>query len=217
MRDLHGEDIRDRAGIHDKLFLTIAQIWLNIYERQYSLMDDAQIMTTKIIWDTAFYWGVFGLLYFHDAFCRVPESPSVAANLTRIATLSNRVQAFYREWRAIDQKVTTGTFVDLYSPLDFMVKLHTGMAAGLPPAKLEAQFATNVRLFEQIAGQIVCTVMEAYAEDFENEAALEQIQRWQTDPYLAELIAYARREGRTSPVPQNWIAIGQRALQEVAR
>src|SRR5205823_5405191 len=74
-RDLKGEDIRSRATIHDSLFLSLASIWINIYEQQYVLMGNAQIMVAKIIWDTAFYWGVFGLLYFHDAFRNIAESP----------------------------------------------------------------------------------------------------------------------------------------------
>jgi hypothetical protein len=144
-------------------------------------------MVTKIIWDTGFYWGVFGLLYFHNAFRRIAETPGIAASLSRIALVSNRVQAFFREWNAIDQPTISNMFVDLYSPLDFMVKLHTGMAAGLSPSELEAQFASNVRLFERLAGLMVSTVIEAHADHLENEAILRQIQRWQTDPFLAEL------------------------------
>ncbi|HEU5378189.1 MAG TPA: tryptophan 7-halogenase [Ktedonobacteraceae bacterium] len=218
-RNLNGQDIQGRALVHDKLFLSLTSIWLSIYEQQYSLMDNAQIMVTKIIWDTAFYWGVFGLLYFHDAFRNIADSPGVAANLSRIALLSNRVQAFYREWHAIDQGAASSTFVDLYSPLDFMVKLHTGMAAGLSATELDAQFAANVRLFERLAGQIVSTVIEAYADNPEHEAALRQIQRWQTEPYIAELIALYRRESRAHPITSSWIALKSqhREKQEVAR
>jgi flavin-dependent dehydrogenase len=218
-RNLNGEDTQGRALVHDKLFLSLTNIWLSIYEQQYPLMDNAQIMVTKIIWDTAFYWGVFGLLYFHDTFRHIADRPGVAANLARIALLSNRVQAFFREWHAIDQPAASDTFVDLYSPLNFMVKLHTGMAAGLPAAELDAQFAANVRLFERLGGQIVSTVIEAYADHSEQEVALRQIQRWQTEPYIAELIALYRRESRAHPIDSSWIALEhqRREKQEVAR
>jgi flavin-dependent dehydrogenase len=218
-RELNGEAIQSRAAIHDKLFLNLANIWLAIYEQQYSLLSNAQIMVTKIIWDTGFYWGVFGLLYFHNAFRRIAETPGIAASLSRIALVSNRVQAFFREWNAIDQPTISNMFVDLYSPLDFMVKLHTGMAAGLSPSELEAQFASNVRLFERLAGLMVSTVIEAHADHLENEAILRQIQRWQTDPFLAELIALYRRESRTNPINSSWIAVGhrKRERQQAAR
>jgi flavin-dependent dehydrogenase len=219
IRDLNGEAIQGRAAIHDKLFLSLTNIWLAIYEQQYSLLGNAQIMVTKIIWDTGFYWGVFGLLYFHDAFRSIAERPGVAASLSRIALVSNRVQAFFREWHAIDQPTPSNLFVDLYSPLDFMVKLHTGMAAGLSPSELDAQFAANVRLFERLAGLMVSTVIEAHADHLENEAVLRQIQRWQTDPFLAEMIALYRRESRKNPIDSSWIAVGhqKRERQQAAR
>ncbi len=218
-RSLDGEDIQGRALVHDKLFLSVASIWLSIYEQQYTLMDNAQIMVTKIIWDTAFYWGVFGLLYFHDTFRNIADSPRVATNLSRIAQLSNRIQAFFREWHAIDRPEASDQFVDLYSPLDFMVKLHTGMDARLSPTELDAQFDANVRLFERLTGQIVSQVIESHANSSENRAALQQIQRWQTEPYLAELIALYRREGRTNPITSSWIAIKHQRLEreEVAK
>ncbi|MGH2482181.1 MAG: halogenase, partial [Ktedonobacteraceae bacterium] len=167
----------------------------------------------------AFYWGVFGLLYFHDAFRNIAESPGIAANLSKIALLSNRVQAFYREWYAIAQTGASDAFVDLYSPLDFMVKLHTGMAAGLSHTELDAQFAANVRLFEQLAGQLVSTVIQTYAAHSKDEIVLRQIQRWQTEPFLADLIALYRRENRTNPTNGSWITLGQQSQQwlEVAR
>ena len=207
-RDLNGEDIQGRATIYDKLFLSLTSIWINIYEQQYRLMDHAQVMVAKIIWDTAFYWGVFGLLYFHDAFRRIAESPGVAANLSRIAILSNRVQAFFREWHDIASPAPSDTFVDLYSPLEFMVKLHTGMAAGLSHAELENQFAANVRLFEQLAGQMISTVIAAHVDHPENEAVLRQIQKWQTEPFLRELITHYRKENKMNPLNSNWITLG---------
>jgi hypothetical protein len=225
-RDLEGEEIQGRAQIHDRLFLNLTTIWLGIYEQQYPLMGNAQVMVAKVIWDTAFYWGVFGLLYFHDAFRRLADSPGVAANLSRIALLSNRIQAFFREWHSLDHLIASDAFsaplarrfVDLYSPLDFMVKLHTGMAAGLSHSELEAQFAANVRLFERLAGQIASTVIEGFAAHPEQESMIGQIQRWQTEPFLADLIALYRRESKANPIDSSWITLGRklRERQEVA-
>ena len=214
-RDLRGEDIQGRAAIHNQLFLNLTSIWLGIYERQYALMDNAQVMVAKIIWDTAFYWGVFGLLYFHDKFRSIADNPGIAATLSQVATLSNRVQAFFREWYALAQPVASDAFVDLYSPFDFMQQLHTGMAAGLSSSELEAQFAANIRLFERLAGQMVSTVIETHVDDLQDEAVFNQIQRWQTDPYLAELVARYRRENRAHPIPNGWITLGQQTREQM--
>jgi hypothetical protein len=93
------------------------------------------------------------------------------------------------------------------------------MAAGLPDDKLEAQFATNVRLLEHLAGQLVTTVIETLADRSENEAVLSQIQRWQAEPFLVELIDIYREEEKTNPIDSSWITLGQQRqqAQEVAR
>lgn len=215
MRDLNGEDIHSRAVVHDKLFLNLTTIWLAIYEQQYVLMDNAQIMVAKIIWDTAFYWAVFGLLYFHDAFTTLAETPGVATSLTQVAVLSNRIQAFFREWHAIADPVASDTFVDLYTPFEFMQNLHKGMAADLSRGELDAQFAANVHLFELLAGQMVSTVIDEYGNQFQNELVFRQVQRWQADPYLAKLLALYRREGRAAAINDAWIRLGQQSQVQV--
>jgi len=126
--------------------------------------------------------------------------------------LSNRVQAFYREWEAIDQCDLAEGLVDLYEPLNFMVKLHHGMAAELSPAAFDAQFAENVKLFEQLAGQLVSTVIEAYANRTDNPEVFDQIQQWQTDPLISTLISTYRREGKRNPTSDGWMTLARKPL-----
>ncbi len=211
-RDLAGEDVTARAAIHDKLFLRLADIWLAIYRGQYTLMGNAEVTTSKVIWDTAFYWGVFGLLFFNDKFRSMIEHPAVAEGLEKLTLVSNRIQAFFREWNALDHPELPGGFVDLYKPLNFMVSLHEGITVPLAPAQFEARFTENVRLFEQLAGQLICTVMSAYANRPRSDVALEQIQRWQMDPLLHALIATYRREARGNPTSDRWITLSGHAL-----
>ena len=162
-------------------------------------------MVAKIIWDTATYWGPLGLLYFHDKFRRLADGPALVAHLNRFSVLHTHVQAFFRQWHEIDQPVVSDKFVDLYLMHDFMVKLQIGMVAGLPDAELEAQFAANVRLFERLAGQMVSKVMEGYAEQSENAAVLDQLQRWRADSFLMELVAIYQQEEQDNPIDSSWI------------
>ncbi len=218
-RQLNGEDIQDRAAAHNQIFLIFAEVWLAAYERQYPLMGNAKVMVAKVIWDTVIYWAFPGLLYFHDKIRNLSESPSIVANLYRCWNLHARVQAFFREWHAIDQPVASDTFADPYSLLDFLVDLHTGMAAGLSDAELEAQFAKNTRLLEQIAGQLVSVVIEELSDRTQNEVVQKQLQSWQSEPLLAELIKIYQEEAKTNPIDRSWITLGHqhREKQEVAR
>jgi flavin-dependent dehydrogenase len=208
-RSLAGEDVTALGAIHDNLFRSVAGIWLAIYEKQYSLMGNPRVMTSKVIWDTAFYWGVFGLLFFHDKFRSAATIPSVAADLGRLTQISNRVQQFFREWASIDDSELSPQFVDLYAPLNFMVKLHAGMADELTAAEFQTRFSENTRLFAQLAGQLVSTVIATYAERTYDDDVVARIQSWQRDPVIADLLAVYRRERHRNPTSPEWMTIGR--------
>ncbi|HEY4385724.1 MAG TPA: NAD(P)/FAD-dependent oxidoreductase, partial [Ktedonobacteraceae bacterium] len=102
-RALKGEDVQDLAAGHSQLFLIFSEVWLVAYEKQYQLMGNARVMVAKVIWDTVIYWSFPGLLYFHDKIRTLSEHPLMVVNLYRCWKIHARVQAFFREWHAIDQ------------------------------------------------------------------------------------------------------------------
>ncbi|HEU5380160.1 MAG TPA: tryptophan 7-halogenase [Ktedonobacteraceae bacterium] len=217
-KDLEGEDIEDLAAIHNQFFLILTNSWLSTYEQQYPLMGNAQIMVAKVMWDTAVYWAIPGLLYFHDKFRTFSDSPGIAMNLLRFSLLSEHVQAFFRDWLTVVQPEASDTFIKYYD-FDFMARLHIGMTAELPDAELEAQFATNVRFIERLAGQLVSTVIQTCLDGPQTETIRSQVQRWQEDAFLAELIALHQQEEQTNPLDSGWITLGHKSREkrEVAR
>ncbi len=216
-RSLDGEDVEERAAGHSQLFLTLANVWLVAYQHQYPIMGNPKVMVAKVIWDTVIYWAFPGLLYFHDQYRRLADSPGIAMNLYRCWAVHARVQSFFREWHGIENPAATETFADPYSLLDFLVDLHNGMAANLPDDELAVQFARNTRLLEQLAGQLVVTVSDALA-DSANPAAQQQIADWQQDPFLDELVAVYHEEQVINPIDSSWIILGHQRheRQEVA-
>lgn len=210
---LEGEDVEDRAAIHNQVFLLLTNSWRSIYERQYSVMGNAQIMAAKVIWDTAVYWAAPGLLYFHDKFREVGDSPEIITNLARISTMSEHIQAFFREWYVIDQTNASDIFIKFYD-FDFMARLHIGMTEELPDTELETRLTANVHFLEQLAGQLVSTVIEMLSDYKDHEAIQSQIQRWQTDEYLTEVIALYQRESQQHPINSGWITLGRQKHQQ---
>src|SRR5579883_3166753 len=208
IRDLNGEDIEEQAAIHNQLFLLLVDSWFNVYNQQYPLMGNAQVMVAKVIWDTVVYWAVPGLLYFHDTLRRVMDIPGLLPQLLRFAEVSNRIQAFFREWHAIDQSEASDAFIVYYS-FNFVPKLHIGLVAGLSDAELEARVIENVHFVEQLTGQMVSTVIDELAER-EEEAVQDQLKCWRTDPFLTELIALYRQEDNVNLINSSgWITLGR--------
>ncbi|MGA4838171.1 NAD(P)/FAD-dependent oxidoreductase [Streptomyces sp. G45] len=208
LRDRRGEDIVDRAAAHNQVYLVLSEIWLVAYENQYPLMGNPQVMVAKVVWDTIIYWAVPGLLFFHDTFRRLGDSPLAFANLQRAWQLHTRVQQFLREWHRVDDEPAADVFADPYSLLDFLVDLHNGMAAGLDDDKLEEQFGRNVLLLEQLAGQLATTVAERLQARGADDTTRAQIERWRADELLREAVERFRERDAADPIDSAWITLG---------
>lgn len=202
-RELDGEDVVARAGISDSLFRSLTDMWLAVYCNQYALMGSPAVMSAKVIWDIAFYWGFVGLLYSNGRFVSVADDPQVVPHLEGLIDLSNRTQQFFREWAAIDVARPLVGFVDLYSPLDFMATLHTAMMGEAPD--FAARFEANATLLHQLAGQLVDTVIAQKSGLFSQDVVMRQVQAWQRDSLLRKLRSIYRREQEVNPVSPDWI------------
>ncbi|KAB8142877.1 halogenase [Chloroflexia bacterium SDU3-3] len=212
-RALRGEDVEDPVAIHNKLMLMMSESWLSTYYRQYPLMGNAQIMVAKVIWDTAVYWAIPGLLYFHDQYVSLGDRPDMVLKLFHFSQLSEHVQKFFRDWHLIAQGDASDIFISYYD-FDFMARLHIGMTAKLPQEELRAQFAKNVRFLEQLAGQLVSTVIARYEEQPMAEPVREQIRRWKEDAALLDLVAIYQADELTNPTQSGWITLGQSYEQQ---
>ncbi|WP_407688611.1 NAD(P)/FAD-dependent oxidoreductase [Mycobacterium sp. HUMS_1102779] len=211
VRDMDGEDVVARSQISDTLFRSLTDMWLAVYQDQYALMGKPTVMSAKIIWDVAFYWGFIGLLYMNGRFVGVADEPDFVPHLDGLIALSNRVQRFFREWAAIEGDLSPVPFLDLYSPLNFMVALHTAMMG--PSPDFAEQFDANARLLRQLAGQLVDTVLADKSPLFGDDAVMRQVQSWQVDSLLRELRATYRREQATHPISSGWVITTSAALQ----
>jgi 2-polyprenyl-6-methoxyphenol hydroxylase-like FAD-dependent oxidoreductase len=209
-RELDGEDVIARSGINDSMFRSLADMWLNVYCNQYTLMGSPAVMSAKVIWDIAFYWGFLGFLYSNGRFVSVADDPGVVPHLEALIELSNRMQRFFREWAAVEGARPSSRFVDLYSPLNFMVTLHTAMMGKSPD--FTAQFDANVRLLHQLAGQLIDTVLTEKCRTFADDV-MQQVQEWQRDSFLRELRSTYRHEQSISPLSQDWIIGAAPALE----
>lgn len=209
-RDRRGEDVVERTVAHNQVYLVLSEIWLVAYEGQYPIMGNPQVMVAKVIWDTIIYWAVPGLLFFHDKFRRLGESPRAFANLQRTWLLHTRVQEFLREWHRVSNEPASDVFADPYSLLEFIVDLHNGMAAGLEDEELEDQFGRNVDLLEQLAGQLVDTVIERLEQRGADDTAKAQIDRWRTDELLRGCVERHKERDLISPIDSAWITLGAR-------
>lgn len=210
-RELDGENVVARSRIDDSLFRSLTDMWLNIYCNQYKLMGSPAVMSAKVIWDIAFYWGFLGLMYSNGRFVTVADDPGVVPHLDGLIELSNRMQRFFREWAEVESARPSSQFVDLYAAHNFMVRLHIAMMGKAPD--FTAQFDANVRLLRQLAGQLIETILTDKCRAFSDDDVVQQVQAWQRDSLLRELRSTYREEQSIDPLNRKWIVQTTPALE----
>jgi len=97
-RDLRGEDISVRAEAFNTSHLRLFEAFLKLYDGQYPLMGNAQVMTAKVSWDNATYWSVTALLFFERRLTDLAFMASIEPLLRRFFVLHARMQQFFNAW-----------------------------------------------------------------------------------------------------------------------
>jgi flavin-dependent dehydrogenase len=209
-RDLDGEDITEAAAIHNQMYLTLGEGWFKIYTRQYPLMGNGRVMQSKVIWDTAGYWAVPSLLYFHDKIRHLIDHPKLVWALARFHAATDSVQRFFREWDTADRSPFTDRFVSFYH-FGFMKQAHIGLVDQMNDEEFEARFADNVRLVERISGQLIKTILDEGSTAEDNEPMRAQAERWRADGDLMRLVEIYEQDRAAGIDVDDWIPAAQLA------
>jgi flavin-dependent dehydrogenase len=150
LRDLDGEAIENRANDYNRVYLNTFESFLSIYEGQYPLMGNPQVMAAKIVWDFAIYWGFLTLQFLGGRLCDLELLERAGSILQRVNHLNARMQAFFREWDALDCSPRQSLFIDVLG-VDVMRRLHFGLEDELPGDALLQRFGENLKLCESLA------------------------------------------------------------------
>jgi len=163
-RDLRGEDIRQRLENYNTQMLSFFRNSLPFYEDQYPIMGNSQVMTAKIVWDTAVYWGALTLLYFHNKMCDLEFMYSIQSQLLGFARLNLRMQTFFREWHELDDRPCADIFVNLQE-MRFLNEIYGALTAELDNPGFLDRLNRNLRLLEVFAAHILEAVERTMGDE----------------------------------------------------
>jgi flavin-dependent dehydrogenase len=153
LRDAAGEDVSTRADRFNDDYLTLFDAFLRLFEGQYPLMGNAQVMSAKVVWDNASYWGFIALLFFHDKYTDLAFMDAIAPLFRRYILLHRRMQAFLRRWDEVDRREWSDAHVNLLG-IPFMYALQSGLGIRHDDTTLRTILRTNMDLLEALAAAI---------------------------------------------------------------
>lgn len=148
-RERSGEDVSSRVEQYNTTYLRLYDAFLRLYEGQYPIMGNAQVMTAKVAWDNACYWAITALLFFQRKYRQPEFIASIEDVMRRFFVLHARMQQFLKVWNSIDAGNYGAGFASVVAP-DWLRRLQAEL--GGPPladaalrARLHANFATLER------------------------------------------------------------------------
>jgi flavin-dependent dehydrogenase len=152
-RDLAGEPISTHAAFFDRIYFTLFENHLTLYEGQMPLFGDAKVMSLKIIWDFAYYWVIPAAFFFHKRLTDIMAFARAKAELDRAGELNRAVQRLFRDWHAAGIAVEK-TFVNIPA-IPFMYELNKGLLDQLDAQQFAARLGANLGLLDRLAGELI--------------------------------------------------------------
>ncbi len=159
--DLAGANIAPYAQLYQQLYLSFYESTLSLFRNQYPLFGNASVMSAKVVWDYAYYWGVLCQLVFQRRLTDLALLGEMRPQLERARALNERVQQLFRTWHASGPGRNEKIMLDQYL-LPWFAELNRGLHDPLDDAQLRARLRGNVTLLETLAATIAA---RAIADD----------------------------------------------------
>jgi flavin-dependent dehydrogenase len=160
VRESRAEDISVRAELFNDSYLRMYGAFLRLYEGQYPIMGNAQVMTCKVAWDNGCYWSITALLFYQNRLRDIAFMDSIADLLKRFALLHARMQQFLRVWHDADERLYQRGFASVIA-LERLRQLQAELATEpLDDAALRERLRTNFGWLERFASSIKKLAME---------------------------------------------------------
>jgi len=152
VRETAGESIAERAESFNTMYLRLFDAFIRLYDGQYPIMGNAQVMTAKVSWDNATYWAITALLFFQQRYRRPEFIASIDTMLRKFFVLHTRMQALFRAWNAADDNGVSSHAAANIVDVDFLRRLQADLAIPLMDDEaLRARLDANLALLEAFA------------------------------------------------------------------
>lgn len=160
-KDRAGQRIGAHAELYQQLYQSFYENTLTLYQDQYPIFGDAQVMPVKVIWDYTYYWALLAPLYFAGKLTDLGFLGRLRVQFQRGSALNLGVQALVRDWSArnraaagSDAPPLDGRLLDQYR-IDWFHEMNRALNDVLDDDALRERIAANVARMEWLADEIL--------------------------------------------------------------
>jgi flavin-dependent dehydrogenase len=153
-RDLRGEAFGAYVASYEQIFRTIYDSTLTLYQDQYRIFGDPEVLAAKILWDYAYYWGILCQIFFQDRLTDLAALGAVRDVTGASGMLNEAMQIFLRAWARPEPQRNRAQLLD-QAGLPWFDSLNRSLIDKLDTAGFIARIRAGAEHLEKLAAEIV--------------------------------------------------------------
>jgi len=162
-RDQAGERLGAHTHIYNQIYQSFYESTMTLYQDQYGIFGDPEVLPRKIIWDYTYYWGVLSQLFFQDRISDLTMLSRLRDELAHCQALNIAVQQFLREWSAVSQRRNPAVMHDQAS-IPWFVELNKSLHDELDADAFKDRIQASCRQLSQLARELAETACADYPQ-----------------------------------------------------
>ncbi|GAB2505700.1 NAD(P)/FAD-dependent oxidoreductase [Lysobacter humi (ex Lee et al. 2017)] len=158
--DRTGKPVAGMAALYQQLYVSFYENTLALYQDQYRLFADAQVMPLKVIWDYTLYWSLLAPLYFAGYQASLPVLGALRTEFMQSSMLNAAMQALLREWgernaaSGRDLAPRDGRLLDQYG-IGWFHELNRQLCDPLEPEAFIARTRRDLARMQELAAELL--------------------------------------------------------------
>ncbi|KLI98086.1 tryptophan 7-halogenase [Luteimonas sp. FCS-9] len=151
-----GLDVSRHAELYQQLYFSFYENTLTLYQDQYPLFGDAQVMPVKVIWDYTYYWAVLAPLFYADRLTDLSTLGRLRPAFNEARTLNLALQPLLREWgeRNAGRAPPGARLLDQFG-IDWFREMNRALGDTLDADAFVARIGENVARMRHLAGEVL--------------------------------------------------------------
>ncbi len=154
-RDQAGQPLGAHAALYDQLYHSFYDNTLALYQDQYALFGQPEVLPVKVIWDYSYYWGLLSQLFVQQRIADLKLMSSLREELALCQRLNREVQALLRAWGEVASPHANPPRMLDQSSLPWFAALNASLNDKLlDDAALRRRLCDNTQLLRELAAEI---------------------------------------------------------------
>lgn len=164
-KDRAGANIAPYAELYQQLYFSFYENTLTLYQDQYPLFGDAQVMPVKVIWDYTYYWSLLAPLFFADRMTDLATLGRLRPAFNEASALNLAVQPLLREWGERNEGRTApgSRLLDQFQ-IGWFREMNRALSDELDTAAFVARIGDNVARMRWLAAELLARARAEHAD-----------------------------------------------------